>query len=857
MATDNNSESFTAEQLSVIADYEKTGPENVQEHYDMLLDPDIAIPQLLSSTVSGIALQKHRRKSSRPVQYRPGESLSTAKAPQRTELNNDSSLFESVLPDNSSAPNLNGMSAEYQIEEGQPSDGVMESIQAALDLRGIEDINQRITSQLQKATEVADGDHQPCPFCSYVFSSVVFLVRHLKYRHGINLEMQVSVPQDPSSVPLDPSLDQTNSAQSLGSSDSPDAGVVGSKSPIAKEQNVHDAKQTVDPDQVDELPEEYSDKISLVDKEELKKGQKPSTEMTNQDQFAGPGGLLNQVTEQPVKPILVCNQCTRAFLTEDDLEKHQQIHNIEKSFQCQHCEKLFQNSSSLKKHTKLHTDGKVYTCEVCDKSFAATAYLKTHMRLHTKQKPFVCKHCGKAFAASGTLISHERIHINDKPYGCEFCGKRFRQGSHLNRHKIIHTNMKPHICRKCDRAFADVANLRRHERIHNQDNPNVCGECGKTFINLSSLKKHERLHTNEKPYICRHCSKPFASSGNLISHERTHTNERPYICKECGKAFTQSSHLKAHLGTHSTDTLYVCKHCGRGFTQRSTLCVHERIHLNKKPYICKFCTRAFTQSSTLKAHIRTHTKERAHVCKVCGKAFSARGNLKSHELIHTNEKPFKCKACPKAFKQGSTLRAHERTHTKERPYVCRECGKAFADGSNLKAHLIRIHNRDASLSLSMLYGAENLDSLIAESGNETLPPDEEGSPVTENLVTQEQCLESPVGITIKKTKKGLASALRTNVQIPQRNHESHETTKQNLSLPIDKTQTILSLEKALIGNSDNSMKALAEREHHHLSFNQRNHDQEQLHSVSSISDLSEQQDKPKEFAKQNLSSSAL
>ena len=38
MATDNNSESFTAEQLSVIADYEKTGPENVQEHYDMLLD---------------------------------------------------------------------------------------------------------------------------------------------------------------------------------------------------------------------------------------------------------------------------------------------------------------------------------------------------------------------------------------------------------------------------------------------------------------------------------------------------------------------------------------------------------------------------------------------------------------------------------------------------------------------------------------------------------------------------------------------------------------------------------------------------------------------------------------------------
>ena len=37
MATFNNQD-LTTEQLSVIADYEKSGPENVQEHYDMLLE---------------------------------------------------------------------------------------------------------------------------------------------------------------------------------------------------------------------------------------------------------------------------------------------------------------------------------------------------------------------------------------------------------------------------------------------------------------------------------------------------------------------------------------------------------------------------------------------------------------------------------------------------------------------------------------------------------------------------------------------------------------------------------------------------------------------------------------------------
>ncbi|XP_022107181.1 zinc finger protein 345-like [Acanthaster planci] len=707
------------EQLSDFGVCEKDRSPEVKAHSDLLSKSGLTMSgdEQASSSIptAGGDPHRHRRKRNRPVQYRPTDSFdvqpSIATGGFTHGLSTPPSNFQHhciTLPSEITSTIRQAKKPGSGVND-QGCEGTVPSVDdpdpaKPVNLMGIMDIHKTIARQLEQASSFANSEHQPCPFCSYVFSSVAFLARHLKYRHGINLEMQVDLPPDttePSgqtpyqptpNADQDPSLNLVSASASLNCSN-------------RGQRNTEELLQPslMNGDGNIESWSNLSIHTPEVSKSEVK-GQRSEISNKLLDRLGPPMFRQVAVDSQPGQPIIVCDKCTRAFTTKEDLEQHQQVHNVAKAYQCQHCHKLFQNPSSLKKHTRLHTDGKIYACEYCDKSFAAAAYLKTHLRLHTKQKPFVCRHCGKAFAASGTLISHERIHINDKPYGCEFCGKRFRQGSHLNRHKIIHTNLKPHVCSKCSRAFADVANLRRHERIHNQDNPNVCAECGKSFINLSSLKKHERLHTNEKPYVCRHCSKPFASSGNLISHERTHTNERPYVCKECGKAFTQSSHLKAHMGTHSMDTLYVCKHCGRGFTQRSTLCVHERIHLNKKPYTCKICDRAFTQSSTLKAHIRTHTKEKAHICKVCGKAFSARGNLRTHELIHTDEKPFKCEMCTKAFKQGSTLRAHERTHTNERPYVCRACGKTFADGSNLKAHILRIHSGGNSPGLGLVPG---------------------------------------------------------------------------------------------------------------------------------------------------------
>ncbi|XP_038062663.1 zinc finger protein 41-like [Patiria miniata] len=770
---------LTAEPLLDVSQYEKMGPGGLETKHKILLGAGVLANEAeSSSSTSGADPQRHRRKKNRPVQYRPTDNLVvTTQSALTVNPNRDSTEFPATLSSTSSNDRVSPTGPPRQLElegvKGQESQAILPSGDhpeaPPVNTIGIADVHRTIARQLEQASAIADSEHQPCPFCSYIFSSVGFLVGHLKYRHGINLEMQIGMPTETKEFAHEtPHKPATSNSQQ-----EPSTNPLSVLDSCPDESNCMDIQTENGETQIRSSNGDSVNTATHINQSNQTEVNRTGVEgqmiecakelmLQRMGQLMGP--KMNQVAadSQPSQSIIICDMCTRAFTNLDDLQEHQRIHNVAKTYECQFCQKLFQNHSSLKKHTKLHTDGKIYACNYCDKSFAAAAYLKTHLRVHTKQKPFVCKHCGKAFAASGTLISHERIHINDKPYGCEVCGKRFRQGSHLNRHKVIHTNLKPHVCGKCNRAFADVANLRRHERIHSQENPNVCGECGKSFINLSSLKKHERLHTNEKPYICRHCSKPFASSGNLISHERTHTNERPYICKECGKAFTQSSHLKAHMGTHSTDILYVCKDCGRGFTQRSTLCVHERIHLNKRPYVCKVCNRAFTQSGTLKSHIRTHTKEKAHICKVCGRAFSARGNLRSHELIHTNEKPFKCGACPKAFKQGSTLRTHERTHTNEKPYVCHACGKTFADRGNLRSHTLRIHSKSTDLDLGVLQSDDQLTDAVLTQQN---PNTEELYPVNEfnDLRTDAgDSSQSPTGIKIKKTVDGLTSMLRFN-----------------------------------------------------------------------------------------------
>ena len=83
------------------------------------------------------------------------------------------------------------------------------------------------------------------------------------------------------------------------------------------------------------------------------------------------------------KPISY-SKCGKSFISRNNLNTHEQIHNGEDPFCCTKCDKKFKESGKLKIHERIHTDEKPFSCTMCDKKFATSSNLKIHERIHTE-----------------------------------------------------------------------------------------------------------------------------------------------------------------------------------------------------------------------------------------------------------------------------------------------------------------------------------------------------------------------------------------------------------------------------------------------------------------------------------------
>lgn len=155
-----------------------------------------------------------------------------------------------------------------------------------------------------------------------------------------------------------------------------------------------------------------------------------------------------------------CSMCYSRFAWQDSLDKHFAIyhssdsvvlsaHMQQRPFSCDQCSRSFFREDQLENHRKRHLpQEKRFSCDICQKKFSRFDNMRSHMRIHVPPEErevvvnkHLCSYCGRSFSNSSNLVVHIRRHTGERPYACDFesCTARFPRSSDLRAHIRTHT----------------------------------------------------------------------------------------------------------------------------------------------------------------------------------------------------------------------------------------------------------------------------------------------------------------------------------------------------------------------------------------------------------------------------------
>ncbi|XP_066945540.1 zinc finger protein 624-like [Macrobrachium rosenbergii] len=375
-----------------------------------------------------------------------------------------------------------------------------------------------------------------------------------------------------------------------------------------------------------------------------------------------PGGLHKKTLE--------CSICSRSFLSEALLQKHELKHKG--SRKCTLCDRFYSSKESLEKHMKNCPTVEIttsYKCGVCSKEFINQSFLDRHINSHSRQ--YQCEICSKTYATNASLKQHVQLCRQIQQvvsYGhvkCEECGEVFTGTAEFRTHYQKHTH--PFNCKGCDQRFK----TRVGYEIHVCRVELTCDHCGAEFRSVQALNRHAAVH-GPPPFTCMSCRRSFYRKESLDRHN---------CCSE--EEIQEVPQSKGNFN-------FKCNICGVILSTRHSFNTHMKsAHggLAAKEFGCGVCGKQFSRKDLLREHSMVHTAP-SLPCPECKKLFKTQKSLEVHKLIHQGIKRFVCKYCGKKYHQKVNLAKHERSHLPRGAVKCQCCGIQFYSTDDLKAHLL-------------------------------------------------------------------------------------------------------------------------------------------------------------------------
>ena len=127
------------------------------------------------------------------------------------------------------------------------------------------------------------------------------------------------------------------------------------------------------------------------------------------------------------------------------------------------------------------------------------------------------------------------------------------------------------------------------------------------------------------------------------------------ICYTCsyGRKDHNSSLLKANC---DSSEMYRCGNCHKSFRDLKTKSHHELLCSSLNSYQSGICNKMLINNKDVASSMSVRSEVKKH-CKICNKVLR-KSNLSRHYLTHSGVKNYQCEICSKIFSRKSSLSTH-------------------------------------------------------------------------------------------------------------------------------------------------------------------------------------------------------
>ncbi|XP_066598006.1 zinc finger protein 729-like [Prorops nasuta] len=481
--------------------------------------------------------------------------------------------------------------------------------------------------------------------------------------------------------------------------------------------------------------------------------------------------------ENDPSKIWYCEICQQNFFSFASFQKHEALHNGDKSFTCILCKKEFTLKSSLSRHiltyhgvdpspilesllkksldhswseNKELTVFKESECPIAETSVSPEVQLKTededsrsnHENMIEIETVFVCEICTRDFNDRASLWLHIRAtHKEFAAFACGVCLKICSDNAQLLNHvnmyhggsKLLVSEQRRYSCTICGRQHDSRKKLIAHVSIHNVD-PRYDPA---SFVQLNSSYYNETVNNVEggdqidfdgeegDKVDCHICYKSFPNEDHLIRHQRNaHKSEQITMGGDCS-GNSNSLNTNGSGNKAQYHLFFVCELCGSSHPSKWERWLHVSSMHSQEPSIkCDRddCGKIFATKSLRNDHLQHHVIQGVspNTCEICGKLWGSRVDYWKHVMgVHSDTVPLICGVCLKVFPDVIQLSSHVKT--KHWPltngdFSCDICGRPYSNKSKMSRHR-KIHGLEVN-------GYEN--NSINETFNESAKVDPAG-----------------------------------------------------------------------------------------------------------------------------------